>query len=165
MQYRFRDYFNHFFSADSRIKDKDLIPVLIYGAGDAGEMLVREIKYQQNSNFDIIGFIDDNLDKSGKIIHGTPILGGKKDLEEIVKRHKVKEIIICIPSLKGKLLKDIFLKCDALKIKAKITPSLTEIVDENVSVSNIRNINVEDLLGRDPVNLDIESISEYLKGK
>ncbi len=165
LQYGFRDYLKQLIHPDTESEENTLTPVIIYGAGDAGEMLVREIKYHPNSGYDLVGFIDDNPSKRGKIIHGIPILGGKANLKKIVQDHKIEEIIICIPSLKGKLLKDIFYKCDELEVKAKITPSLTEIVDEKVSVSNIRSINVEDLLGRDPVDLNIESISDYLKNK
>ena len=165
LKYGFKDYLHHIFSTSSRSADTKLKPVLIYGAGDAGEMLVREIKHSPHSEYKLVGFIDDNVDKIGKMIHGVPIIGGAGDLKKIIPAHNVEEIVICIPSLRGKLLKDFLIKCNDLEIKTKITPSLREIMDEKVSVSNIRSINVEDLLGRDPLDLNIESISDYLKNK
>lgn len=139
--------------------------VLIYGAGDAGQMVVREIKLNRNFKYNPLGFIDDNPEKKGKTIHGIEILGDRRRLREVVEKRNVDEIIISLPTVRRKDLKEILTLCGKTGKKTKIVPSISEIVDDKITISNIRHIKIEDLLGREPVSLNEGAISEYLRDK
>lgn len=136
--------------------------VLIVGAGDAGEMIAREITRAQSLEYNLIGFIDDKKSKSGKRIHHTPVLGTSLELPSLVKKHKIKEVIIAIPSARGKGIRRIMELCEEAKVKFKITPGLSDIIGGRVSVSQLREVSLADLLRRDVVDMDVSAISEYL---
>jgi FlaA1/EpsC-like NDP-sugar epimerase len=138
---------------------------LIFGAGDVGEMIVREMKLRNDTNYRPIGFIDDDEKKKGKVIHGVEVLGGRTALEMEVEKKKVDEIIISLENVRGKELREVVKLCEKTNRRTTIVPSLSEIVDGKISVSDVRTIRLEDLLGREPINLNTESISGYLKGK
>jgi len=139
--------------------------VLIVGAGMAGESLVREIR-RSNGHYFPVGFVDDNLEKKGAYIQGVRVLGTRHDLPEIVKRFKVEEVIIAIPSAPAKEIRDIVNRVRECGIsRIKIVPSINEFLNGNITLNSIRDIRLEDLLGRDQVSVDLEQISDYLRGK
>ena len=139
--------------------------VLLYGAGRHAELLLRELCFSPSSSYEPIGLIDDDPERMGKSIHGFKILGGQADIPDIAARHSVSEIIVCNDALKGRRLREFIAFCSSHKINVRKIPSIAEIVDEKIRVSAIRHIKVEDLLGREPVEIDLPSISEYLTGK
>lgn len=139
--------------------------VLLIGAGDAGEKILREIKTHKDLNYEVVGFLDDDPKKIGKNIHGVKVLGPINSLTKFAIERNVQEIIIAIPSAKPYLLRNIISMTSKLKLPVKILPGIWELIDGRVSVNKIRNVRIEDLLDRDVVNLDSEKIKEYIKGK
>ncbi|HMV41358.1 MAG TPA: nucleoside-diphosphate sugar epimerase/dehydratase [Leptospiraceae bacterium] len=141
-------------------------PTLIIGAGKSGLMLVTEIRRQPELNLKPIGFLDDDPAKLGAHIQGVPVLGPIDQIERFILSYRVEELIITLGALPGKVISNIIQICEAYKIHAKILPSIGEIfAGKKSSFNQLREIRVEDLLGRDPVNLEIESIKSYLKGQ
>ncbi|WP_369900609.1 polysaccharide biosynthesis protein [Bacillus manliponensis] len=138
---------------------------LIIGAGSAGTMVVRQLLHNNEAELLPVAFIDDNVKKHKLHILGVPVVGGVKEIESIVERLRIESIIIAIPSLGKKELNEIFKECSKTKVKTQILPMLEDLVTGKVSVNEFRDVQVEDLLGREPVELDINSISEYVKDK
>ena len=139
--------------------------VLIIGAGDAGAMLLREIERYHIANRQVVGFIDDDKNKTGKILLGVKVLGTRNELVKIAAEKGIDEIIIAMPSVKGKEIKAIISICKQTNCKLTILPGLYEIIEGKVSISQLRPVDIEDLLGRDPVKLDTTAVREYLAGK
>ncbi|MEH7225231.1 nucleoside-diphosphate sugar epimerase/dehydratase [Bacillus sp. JJ1566] len=146
-------------------EDKNKKRTLIVGAGAAGTMLARQLHHNHDLDLRPIAFVDDDLKKQNLQIYNLPVLGGINKIEEIVKTKKIENIIIAIPSLNKKELNDIFQECSKTKAKTQIMPLIEDVMLGKVTVNSIRDVQVEDLLGREPVKLDTESISEYLTGK
>jgi FlaA1/EpsC-like NDP-sugar epimerase len=138
--------------------------VLIVGAGDAGEVISREIIKRCDLGT-LIGFVDDDKEKIGKRIHGRKVFGRIKDINDVLEKEKINTVIIAIPTAKGKQIKKIVDKIKNKEVKIKTLPGLYELVDGKVSVSRIRNIKIEDILGREPVKVNLEEISGYLEDK
>lgn len=139
--------------------------ILIMGAGDAGIMILREIKNNPGLGYQIIGFIDDDKSKQNRTIQGYDVIGTRHDIQRLVKRYKVEEMIIAIPSAPGSEIRDIVIECKKAKIKFRTIPGLSEIISDTVSVNQIKDVDVEDLLRRLPVRLDASVISYHISGK
>ena len=146
-------------------RTQKLTKVLVIGAGDAGAMLAREIERYHSGKRKIIGFIDDDRDKQGKTMFGIRVLGSRYDIEQVVADTDANEIIIAMPSVKGKEIKEIIDVCKNTNCKLTILPGVYEIIEGTVSVNQLRPVEVEDLLGRDPVKLDTKNVSAYITGK
>lgn len=138
--------------------------ILIVGAGDAGEVISREIIRRPDLG-ELVGFVDDDKEKIGKRIHNVKVLGNIEGINDILEKEQVSTVIIAIPTARGKEIKRIVDNIKNKEVKVKTLPGLYELVDGKVSVSRIRNIRIEDLLGREPVDLNLEEISGYLKGR
>ncbi|WEG11522.1 nucleoside-diphosphate sugar epimerase/dehydratase [Pullulanibacillus sp. KACC 23026] len=136
---------------------------LIIGAGSAGIMVARQLLTNKNAELCPFGFIDDSPSKQGLDILGMPVLGGVGDIENIVEDNQITNIVIAIPSLSKKDLNRIFVECSKTNAKTQTIPMLEDLMTGKVSVSEFRDVQVEDLLGRKPVSLDIASISEFIK--
>jgi len=139
--------------------------LLIVGAGDAGDMLLREIKKNKSLEYNPVGFVDDDPNKAGVKIHGVPVLGRAQDIPKLISSRGVEEIIIAIPSATGSQMRRIFGYCRESKAKFMTIPPLKEIIGGEVHFNQVREVRMEDLLGREPVNLDMELIRQYLGGK
>ncbi len=166
--YRSRENLNiNFFLPWKQLKKKrkEQTNVLIIGAGDAGEKILREIIENPGLTYMIVGFLDDDPHKQGRTVHGTPILGTTDEIQATVKGLSVELVFIAIPTASGKQMKKIVHGCEQARVNFKTLPGLGEIMDGKVSVNTLRDVNYEDLLGREPVNLNTESISGYLQGK
>ncbi|OIU67650.1 polysaccharide biosynthesis protein [Rossellomorea aquimaris] len=138
---------------------------LIIGAGSAGSMLVRQLIKSSDTDLMPVGFIDDSPKKQKLEIYGVTVLGGTKDIPQIVEKYGVENIIIAIPSLRKGQLQEVYQECSKTNAKTQIMPMIEDIVSGKVSVNQFRDVQVEDLLGREPVELDIKSISAKLTGK
>lgn len=138
---------------------------LIVGAGSAGMMVARQLKQNNEADLFPVGFIDDDIKKHKLDILGIPVMGGITRIEEIVKKLDINNIVIAIPSLSKKELNNIFLECAKTSAKTQILPMLEDLMTGKVSIKQFRDVQVEDLLGRDPVELDLNSISEYITNK
>lgn len=139
-------------------------PTLLIGAGKSGIVLLSEIRTQKDLNLDPIGFLDDDPSKIGAYIQGIPVIGEIKKLKEILYDYKIEQVIITQASLPHKTISFIIQTCEEFKINAKILPSITEFINNPLPhVKQIREIRVEDLLGREACDLELESIRSYLK--
>jgi len=138
--------------------------VLIVGAGDSGEVISREI-IKRSDLGNLIGFIDDDKEKIGKRIHNRIVFGSVKEINDVLKKEQIDTVVIAIPTASGKQIKRIVNRIKNKKVKIKTLPGLYELVNGKVSASRIRNVSIEDLLGREPVDLNLEEISGYLKDK
>jgi len=138
---------------------------LIYGAGDAGVMLLRELQKSPKSSYQVRGFLDDRPAKRGARILGVPVLGGGRDVQLAVKKHRIETILIAIPSAKGAEMTRILKLCHAAGVECKTVPALSEVIEANGLASQIREVAVEDLLGRSPVRLEEDQIRGALRDK
>ncbi len=153
----FRDSFVHL--------DVNKKRTLIVGAGSAGTMVVRQLQKSKDTDLLPVAFIDDDRKKYKLDILGVPVVGDVKSIERIVKQYQIEMIVIAIPSLSIRELKQIFNECVKTTAKTQILPMLEDLVTGKVSVNQFREVQVEDLLGREPIELDIKSISDYLTNK
>jgi FlaA1/EpsC-like NDP-sugar epimerase len=138
---------------------------LIVGAGNAGESLLRELHRMQIEQYDIIGFIDDDPAKKGVNIHGIPVLGNVDELPKICKDNNIEEIAIAMPSATPRELRKVVQICEGAKIRFRTVPSVADIASGRFRVSQIRDVEINDLLGREAIQLDLETIGKYLNGK
>jgi FlaA1/EpsC-like NDP-sugar epimerase len=155
----YRWYKDHHFTLQAETG----LRTLIVGAGRAGEMLVRDLKYRKE--YQPVAFVDDNETLHHREIHGIPVVGSIERLEEIARNLKVELVLISIPSADKKLLRKIVAQCQHLAIPYKTLPSVVEIAEGQVSVEKLRPVTVEDLLGRDVVEMNHDAIASYLAGK
>jgi FlaA1/EpsC-like NDP-sugar epimerase len=139
--------------------------LLIIGAGDAGEQMLREIRQNPRHNYEVVGFLDDDPKKRGMKIHGVPVLGPIQKIHNMTYDDEMDEILIALPSASTKQMRRIIEACEATGLKTRTTPGIGELIDGKISFKTIREVSFEDLLGRDPVNLDMEIIESYLADK
>lgn len=140
-------------------------PILIVGAGDTGVIVAKELKRHYNGQINLVGFVDDNsLKKSSKVL-GVEVFGGRDLIPNLITKYNLEEIIIAIPSAAGSVIREIVDMCEGKEIKVKILPGIYDLIEQNVTVNQIREVQVEDLLGREPVKVDLKGISSYLQGQ
>ncbi|WP_206460006.1 polysaccharide biosynthesis protein [Anaerovorax sp. IOR16] len=142
-----------------------LTKVMIIGGGSAGASIIREMKRHPEYNKKVVVVIDDNVDKLNKRIAGVKIAGNRSDIKKLARKYGVDEIIIAIPSAAQKDIQEIVVQCNKTRCNMKILPSLIDLINEKVSVSKLRDVDIEDLLGRDAVQVNLREISQYLEGK
>ncbi|WP_276531308.1 polysaccharide biosynthesis protein [Fictibacillus nanhaiensis] len=138
---------------------------LIIGAGSAGSMLVRQLIKSHDTDLLPVGFVDDDPKKEKLQIYGVTVFGRTKDIPTLVEKLNIENIIIAIPSLSKKEIQKIYQECSKTNAKTQIMPMIEDIVSGKVAVNQFREVQVEDLLGREPVQLDMESISKKITGK
>lgn len=143
----------------------NLSRALIVGAGAAGTMLVKQLKNNRDTGILPVAFIDDNPTKYKLQIYGIPVVGNSQTISNTVEKLRIDKIIIAIPSLSKEEMQKIFDECAKTKAKTVKMPRIEDIMLGKLSVNQFRDVQVEDLLGREPVELDIESISKTIKGK
>lgn len=134
---------------------------LIIGAGDGGALVARELKGNKSS-FVPVGFIDDDPMKKNAAVLGLPVLGTREQIPEMVALHRINLVIIAMPSVEASVIRDIVDICRSTQAELKILPGVYQIIDGQVSVSNLRPVQLEDLLRREPVRVDLEEIAAYL---
>ncbi|MRH41240.1 NAD-dependent epimerase/dehydratase family protein [Aquibacillus halophilus] len=138
---------------------------LIVGAGAAGAMIARQLKNEQkNADLLPIAFVDDDLSKQKMQLYNLPVAGSVKDIPRLVKELTIEHIVIAIPSLQNGELTAVVSKCNETNAKVQMLPKIEDIMSGKVSVNTLKNVEVEDVLGRDTVELDITTISEYVTG-
>jgi FlaA1/EpsC-like NDP-sugar epimerase len=137
--------------------------VLIYGAGDAGEMIVRDMK--RYSAYQPIGFVDDNVQKVGQRIHGVPVLGTRDDLSRVLAEKRPHEVLVAIPRVDPAGARSIVKALEPFKMPIRTLPNLRDLEECRVTVTAIRDLSIEDLLTRAPVGLDVERIRDLVAGK
>jgi FlaA1/EpsC-like NDP-sugar epimerase len=139
--------------------------VMIIGAGDAGEMIIRQIIRDPKLGYAPVALLDDDKKKQKTKIHGVPVLGTTKKLRDVVKKMRIDEIIISTPSARPSEMRRIVQLCESTGIEFKTVPGPKEIVDGKIEVTQLRKVKVEDLLDRRPVEIDLEQIKHYLNDK
>ena len=138
---------------------------LLVGAGRMGALAVKDVLGRGDTEFEIKGFVDDDKHKKGGSVNGIKVLGTTDDLARIVDELNIEQVVIAIDQAQGKDIRRILDICGAIPVKARIVPSLHEIMHGRVKVSRIRDVQIEDLLGREPVELDDKNLHEFLTGK
>lgn len=139
--------------------------VMIIGAGEAGKQLLDEMLRSRHLNAQVCCIIDDDLSKQGKYINEVPIVGGRRDILAAAHKYEINQIILAIPTLTTKERKDILSICKETGCELMSVPGIYQLVNGEVSVSNLKKVSVEDLLGRDPIKVNIEEILGYVQGK
>lgn len=141
------------------------VVTMVVGAGAAGYMLVREMKNSKHLNRKVPCIIDDDRKKIGTYLQGIPIVGGKEDIPAMAKKYGVEEIIVAIPTLKEDKQRELLEICQETACKIKMLPGIYQMVNQEVDVSMLRDVSIEDLLGREPVQLHMDTIGNYISGK
>ena len=139
--------------------------ILIFGAGHAGENVVREILRNEHFPYKVIGFLDDSPRKWGQVIHGIEVMGNRQALDRIVRLNQIDEIIIAIPSASGQAIREIIHLCRDTKVRFLTLPGMQEILEGRLLSMQLRDISVEDLLRRAPAEINLAEIATYITGK
>ena len=140
--------------------------VLIYGAGEAGVLLVKESRINPNFPYRIVGFLDDNPNKKGGKVYGLKVLGGLEDVEKIVEKNDVSKIIISMPSVEQSKISNILKELNKLKdISVKILPNVDNLIEEGNLSTQLRNIKLEDLLGREEIKINTKEVFDFIQDK
>lgn len=139
--------------------------LLIFGAGDAGELIVRDMRGDRSSTYEPIGFIDDNRLKVGRHIHGVPVLGTRADLAAIIKARRPDEFLIAIPSADPQTIRGVVRALEPFKLPIKTLPNLRDVLDGTIAIQHIRDLSIEDLLTRAPVDLDHSPLRAFIEGR
>lgn len=149
----------------SKNSKKNCERVMIVGAGSAGTMILKEMLTSEYMNLNPVVLIDDEHEKLGKIIYGVKVQGKTKDIKRIAKDMEINTIIIAIPSIENNVRAELIRICKETGCKVKTMPGLYEIINGTVGITNIRDVELEDLLGRESINLDMNEISRYISNK
>lgn len=150
----------------NRFLEKSIPPrVMIIGAGKAGTLILREMKASEKVHGYPVCLIDDDKDKQGRVIDGVSIVGDRKDIARIVREMQIDEIYVAIPTASPEDIKDILKICQGTGCQVKILPGVYQIMNGEVTISRLRKVEIEDLLGREPVNVNLDEIMGYVKGK
>lgn len=139
--------------------------IMVIGAGAAGQMLVRDIHRAGEVGGDVVCIIDDNQNKWGRLIDNIPVVGGRESILEAVEKFAVDKIFLAIPSATAEQRRDILNICNETSCELKNLPGMYQLVLGEVTVSAMRNVSVEDLLGRDPIRVDLEDVFRFINGK
>lgn len=139
--------------------------VLIVGAGEAGNMIVRELFKRPELKKMPVGVVDDDKNKQGKCVYDVPVLGTIDDVDQIVKNHCIDEIIICIANINPQRKREIINICKKTDAKIKTIPGIYEIIDGKVNITKFRDVQIEDLLGREPIKMNLDDMNGIIKDK
>ena len=140
-------------------------PILIVGAGDTTEAMLREMLKNPALAYQPVGLIDDDPMKRGQRIHNVKVMGTRKHLRKLINRYQIEEVIISMPTASREVIRDIFFQCQEIGVKCKTLPGIYQIIDGTVSIEQIRDVGVGDILGREPVKVDLKRIAGYISGK
>jgi FlaA1/EpsC-like NDP-sugar epimerase len=154
-----------FFEASKSLASAGKKRTIIYGAGGAGVSLLVEIRNNAGLPYHVIGFIDDDPKKAGLVIHGANVLGNGQKLEAVARRDQINTVLIAIPSASGEQMTQILRRCQKANVSYKTVPSLGEIIEENGLAKQVRDVAVEDLLGRSPARLDEKEICRKVQDR
>jgi len=147
-------------------KDLNQENVLIYGAGESGVLLVKESRINPNFPYKIVGFLDDNINKIGGKVYGLKVLGGLEKVKEIVEKKDISKIIISMPSVSQNKVSNILKEINKIEgLSVKILPNVDNLIEEGNLTTQLRNIKLEDLLGRDEIKINTKEVFEFIQDK
>lgn len=138
---------------------------MIIGGGAAAAMLIKEIKSSVYANYNVVCIIDDDRKKRGKYISGIKVVGNRNDIISAVEKYQIEQIIIAMPSVDRKVIRDILDICKETDCRLKKIPGIYQLVNETVSINDIKNVEIEDLLGREQIKIDLDIVMKYVSGK
>jgi FlaA1/EpsC-like NDP-sugar epimerase len=139
--------------------------VLVVGAGDAGAMLMRDLQRHPWLGIDPVVVVDDDPRKQGRWLHGIRVMGTRSSIPELIARHEIDQVLIAIPSAPSSVIREIATICEEAETTVKVLPSVKEIVGEKVTAKDIRDLQIEDLLGRQQVHMDLQAVLEMVRGR
>ncbi len=139
--------------------------VLIAGAGEAGILVLRELQANPQAGLIPVGFVDDDPRKHGVLIHRVRVLGGRDLIPELVRQHHVEQVVIAMPSVPGAEIRAIVQICEAAGVRARIIPGMYELLEGSVKLGQLRDVQIEDLLRREPVRTDTAQVARLIRGK
>lgn len=142
-----------------------VINIMLIGAGSAGQMILRDISNRESTNERVCCIIDDNCNKWSRYIEGIPIVGGRNEILDNAKKFNIDKIYLCIPSAMAKQRRDILEICKKTGCALKNLPGIYQFIDENITVHSMQEVGVEDLLGREPINVHMDEIFRFIAGK
>ena len=161
---RFSYRFVRFFIDRKRGRDDSFVHTMLIGGGSAGQTLIKEIQRSRDGRR-VCCIIDDNPNKTGRLLEGIPIVGNRESIPQMAKKYEITEIIIAIPSISPLAKKDLLHICKETSCRVKIIPGVDQIVNGEVSVTKLRDVDISDLLGRDQVSVNNDEILKSIKGK
>ncbi len=144
-------------------ENKATNPVMIIGAGAAAAMLIKEFRTSSLISDKVVCLIDDNKNKHSRYLEGVPIVGGRSDIGHYAEKYHIKKIILAIPSIKNQDKKEILDLCKYTGCQVQTVPGVYQLINGEVSVSQLRDVEIEDLLGRDPIRMNIEEVLGYVQ--
>jgi FlaA1/EpsC-like NDP-sugar epimerase len=144
---------------------RDRKKVLVVGAGDAGELVVREMLKTRLISYQPVGFVDDDPRKKNLQIHGVRVVGTTRNLPKLVEEHAAEEVIIAIPSVQGSVVQDIVSMCKKANVSVKTLPGVYELIKGSVTIEQLREVQVEDILGRGEVSVDLADVADLIKSR
>lgn len=153
------------FARISEMPIEKTVATLVVGAGYAGQQLLRDIRNDIHSDVTVVGFVDDDFNKRGKIVHGVKVLGNVADISQVAKKTSATQIIIAIPSASKEQMSKIITACDNTNLVVRTIPKLGDLISGKLQITKLRKVTPSDLLGRDQVELNIHSMSHMITGK
>ena len=163
--YRYIRFYLRSLQGETKEEGKERDRIMVIGAGTVGQTLIREIRKADSVHAKVVCAIDDNPEKKGRILEGIPIVGNRYDIVDMVKKYDVNRIIYAIPSTTGQNRKDILNLCKEAGCRMQTVPSVSQIVNEEVNMTKLREVEISDLLGRKQIFVNMDEITEYIRGK
>lgn len=163
--YRYIRFYLRSLQGETKEEGKERDRIMVIGAGTVGQTLIREIRKADSVHAKVVCAIDDNPEKKGRILEGIPIVGNRYDIVDMVKKYNVNRIIYAIPSTTGQNRKDILNLCKEAGCRMQTVPSVSQIVNEEVSMTKLREVEISDLLGRKQILVNMDEITGYIRGK
>lgn len=160
--YRFVRMIRHFCLSRNL---KNVTNIMIIGAGEAGQLIIRETEHSEHIRMRVVCAIDDDIQKKGKYIRQVPIVGGRETIPENVKKYKVDEIVLAMPSISMGEQKEILEICKETGCNMKILPGIYQFLNNEVSISKLRDVQIEDLLGREPIQTNLDTVLGYVQNQ
>lgn len=163
--YRYIRFYVRSLQNSTRKEEKEKDRIMVIGAGTVGQTLIREIRKADSVHARVVCAIDDNPEKRGRFLEGIPVVGNRYDIVDMVKKYDINRIIYAIPSTTGQNRKDILNLCKETGCRMQTVPSVSQIVNEEVSMTKLREVEISDLLGRKQILVNMDEITEYIRGK
>lgn len=163
--YRYIRFYVRSLQNSTRKEEKEKDRIMVIGAGTVGQTLIREIRKADSVYARVVCAIDDNPEKRGRFLEGIPVVGNRYDIVDMVKKYDINRIIYAIPSTTGQNRKDILNLCKETGCRMQTVPSVSQIVNEEVSMTKLREVEISDLLGRKQILVNMDEITEYIRGK